>query len=127
MGMVCYPEYAQDLGEFCNLASGSSTCGDAGTYTVSVSQDIPAQAEGYSSYFSMATVKLLMNYDAECARGSGNSGYFMMGVAAVPAVGIAALFMYRRRRRPLIVLNEDETDHNFVEMNNFKQMNGAMA
>ena len=115
---MCYPEYAHDLGEFCSLVSSSGSCGDAGTYTVSVTQDIPAEAEGYSSYFSMVTIKLFLNYDAACASGSGgNSAYFMMGVAAVPAVGLMGLFMYgRRRRRPLIVLDEGEKNHPFVEM-----------
>ena len=132
--MGCYADYSRNLGKFCNYVthSGGEECGSTGTYNVNdITQDLPEQTSSYSSYFGMATIKLLMNYDPDCASSDGSSYGQLMSVAAVPIVGLVAFAMHRRhKRRPLIVLNEEEGESNqeFVEMKDIEiYRTGAMV
>jgi LPXTG-motif cell wall-anchored protein len=129
-GLACFDKYKQEVGTICDMISSETVaCGVAADdYTLSKSFDIPEEANKVSYLWSMITIKVFIGDEESCEQetGSSSSGYLMVGVAGMFAVGGVSLYFMRRRRRPLIVLDEDgegTSQHRFIEM----EMNSASA
>mmetsp|Transcript_18098 Transcript_18098/g.43797 ORF Transcript_18098/g.43797 Transcript_18098/m.43797 type:complete len:258 (+) Transcript_18098:246-1019(+) len=136
-GAMCYPEYKQDGGNICDIitkdssktnSGGDSSCdGSTGTYSIvdGTSFPVPSEAEKYIGSSSMSfgvTVKVLVGGDEECTQEStvDNSAAFMgYGVASLLGVAGTALYFMKKRRRPLLVL--EDADKSFVEMKDQEQ------
>mmetsp|Transcript_22488 Transcript_22488/g.41858 ORF Transcript_22488/g.41858 Transcript_22488/m.41858 type:complete len:218 (-) Transcript_22488:92-745(-) len=128
-GAACLNQYAQEVGSICNYITSTSgdECGSAGEYTITQTFEIPEEAQKYKSLFSMATVKVLVGDDEDCEQ--SRSAYLTVGVASLFAVSGVSLYFMRRRKRPLLVLDDEEdgqgtAQHRFIEM---KDTMGAMA
>jgi hypothetical protein len=126
-GMMCFDSYKQDAGSICDLISSESVaCGAAGDYTISESFTIPEEANKISSMWSLFTIKVYIGDEEACqqeASSSSSSAYLMVGVAGLLGVGGVSFFM-RRKRRPLIVLEEDGEGNG---QSRFIEMGSAMA
>ncbi len=123
-GMYCHEKYAQSLGKLCDLVTNDAgdVCGTAGTYTVNeVSYPIPDTAT-VQSMMRMTTIRLLLDYDAECTGGK-TSFPWLYGMSVAPVLGVAWYLKQRQRRRPLLVLDGGD---GFVEMTDIERV-GAMA
>ncbi|KAL3906160.1 MAG: hypothetical protein SGILL_009383 [Bacillariaceae sp.] len=131
-GNVCFDNYKQDAGDVCSLLTtpDGGSCGSAGTYSVDLAFDVPEQAQQYVNSFtsSLFTIKVLIDDDETCQASADatTQGFIMVGVGSV--IGASALFFMRRRKKPLLVL-EDAGDEqiefgtpraNFVEMKGFE-------
>lgn len=124
-GMYCHEKYAQNLGMMCDLVTNDAgeACGTAGTYTVNeVTYPIP-DTKSVKSMMGMATIRLLLSYDAECS-GAKTSFPWLYGMSVVPLVGVAWYLRQRQRRRPLLVLEDGAS--NFVEMKDVQRL-GSMV
>ena len=125
-GAMCYPEYAQDGGNICDIITKDSSCdGSTGTYSIvdGTSFPVPAQAEKYIGSSSMSfgvTIKVLVGGNEECTQeatvesSNSNAAFMGFGVASLFGVAGTALYFMKKRRRPLLVL--EDADQSFVEM-----------
>jgi hypothetical protein len=117
-GLYCYPNYAQELGSFCDLAThlAGAECGSAGVYSLTNSTFyVPETAMNYTNYMSIGQVKLYLAYSAECESGrTTNSFAKWLGFSVIPLAGVATAVAKRRRRRPLLIIEGGSDD--FVEM-----------
>ena len=133
-GAMCYPEYAQDGGNICDIitkdssktnSGGDSSCdGSTGTYSIvdSTSFPVPAEAEKYIGSSSLSfgvTIKVLVGGDEECTQEAtvdNSNAAALMGFSVASMFGVAgtALYFMTKRRRPLLVL--EDADKSFVEM-----------
>ena len=134
-GRICFDQAQQDVGEICNLISNAdgNDCGTAGSYTVDQTFEIPEEAQAFSSVWSMFTIKVLIDDEESCQQevDSSNAAFLMVGVGSVFVV--SGLYFMRRRKKPLLVLDESEDEvnfegtprHHFVEMKGYDA--GRMA
>lgn len=135
-GKICFDQYKQDAGEICNLISNAdgNDCGTAGSYTVNETFEIPEQAQSISSIWSMFSIKVLIDDEESCQQeaDSSNAAFLMVGVGSLFLV--SGMYFMRRRKNPLLVLNEDDEEeanldgtprHHFVEMRGYEA--GRMA
>jgi hypothetical protein len=121
-GAICYSKYAQDGGNICDIITLDGSCdGSTGTYSVvdGTSFPIPAEAEQYISSSSMSfgvTIKVLVGGDEECTQEStvDNTAFMGYGFASLLGVAGTTLYFMKKRRRPLLVL--EDADQAFVEM-----------
>lgn len=122
-GAVCYPEYTQSGGSICDvLVDENGDCtGATGTYYIvdGFSAPIPSEAEEYigSSRMSFGvTIKVLVGADEECTTSAtvDNTSFIGLGMASLFAAAGTTLYFMKRRRRPLLVL--EDGDQAFVEM-----------
>lgn len=127
-GSMCFDSYKQDAGKICDLISSEEVdCGAAGDYTISESFVIPEEANQISSMWSFFTIKVYIGDEEACeqeASSSSSSAYLMVGVASLLGVGGVSLYFMRRKRRPLIVLNEDGEGNG---QSRFIELGSAMA
>ena len=133
---VCFDEYAQNGGSVCDLiyTTDGSECGSAGQYTIDQEFDIPEEATNHSWLMRFVTIRVLINNEEACtqnATSTSSSAFMTMGVASLFAVGGLSLYFMRRRRRPLIVLVEDDLAGNhvisFVQMNDMSPSVSSIA
>jgi hypothetical protein len=119
-GQICFDKYAQDAGNICNLIlSTGSACGTAGDYTIETEFELPEEVKNINWMWNMITVKVLVGDEEVCEQNAATSAYFTVGFASLFAVGGMSLYFMRRKKRPLIVLDDDaegEGQHRFVEM-----------
>lgn len=122
-GAMCYPEYKQSGGNICSLIDKDGSCdGSTGTYSVvdGTTFAVPAKAEKYITSSSMSfgvVIKVLVGGNEECTQEStiDNSAAFMgFGIASLLGVAGTSLYFMKKRRRPLLVL--EDGDKSFVEM-----------
>mmetsp|Transcript_9135 Transcript_9135/g.19154 ORF Transcript_9135/g.19154 Transcript_9135/m.19154 type:complete len:228 (-) Transcript_9135:369-1052(-) len=123
---VCFDEYAQDGGKVCDLISSTSgsECGSAGEYQIDQEFDIPDEVTNHSWAMAFVTIKVLINNEEACtqnATSDSSSAFMATGMASLFAVGGLSLYFMRRRKRPLLVLDEtmygERRIAGFVEMN----------
>lgn len=125
---ICFDEYAQSGGNICNLISTSdgSSCGSAGKYSIDQEFDIPDEVTNHSWLMRFVTIRVLIGNEEACTQdatssSSSTAGFLTVGVASLFAVGGMSLFM-RRRRKPLIVLEEDALDNHVISFVQMKDM-----
>lgn len=127
---ICFDEYAQSGGNICNLISTSdgSDCGSAGQYSIDQEFDIPDEVANHSWLMRFVTIHVLIGNEEACTQdatssSSSSAGFLTLGVASLFAVGGMSLFFMRRRRKPLIVLEEDAvTDNHVISFVQMKDM-----
>lgn len=112
----CPDQWSLEEGSICDWVTSTdgSDCGTQGTYTVSHEIDIPEEANDFSAYFtSLITIKAIIGDEDACEQ-SATAASLTYGVASLFCVSGLSLFYVRRRRKPLLVL--EESNDNFVEM-----------
>jgi hypothetical protein len=120
LGFMCYRQYAETLGSFCDLAAhqtNGTTCGSSGTYYLNASTyDIPEEIKTYTGgYLGAIEIKLYLGLSEDCeAQRTTSSFATWLGFSVVPVAGLATIFVRRQRRRPLLHL--EEASDSFVEM-----------
>ena len=72
----------------------------------------------------MFEVKVLIDDEEACQQeaDSTNAAFLMVGVGSI--VGASALFFIRRRRKPLLVLDEEEVNFDGAPQSQFVEMKG---
>ena len=129
---ICFEEYTQSGGNICNLIStsdGSSDCGSAGQYVIEQEFDIPDEVNNRSWWMTFVTIRVLVGNEDACTQdatssssSTSSSAFIGVGIASLFAVGGLSIFTHfmRRRKRPLIVLEENALADNhatsFVQM-----------
>jgi hypothetical protein len=120
---ICFDEYTQSGGNICNLISTSdgSDCGSAGQYVIEQEFDIPDEVKNRSWLMTFVTIRVLVGNEDACTQdatssSSTSSAFIGVGIASLFAVAGLSVFTHfmRRRKRPLIVLEEDAIS--FVQM-----------
>lgn len=122
---VCFKEYSQDVGKICNILENTdgNECGTAGSYSIDESFSIPDKVQKSGAIMGAVVIKVMVGDEQACTqRATISSSNMTYGVTSLGIVAVVGVYLKRKRRRPLIIL--EEAKDGFVEMGD---MPGAMA
>mmetsp|Transcript_26034 Transcript_26034/g.61191 ORF Transcript_26034/g.61191 Transcript_26034/m.61191 type:complete len:229 (-) Transcript_26034:374-1060(-) len=125
---LCLDEYAQNGGSICDFISTTdgSECGSAGTYVIDQEFDVPEMVTDHSWLMRLVTIRVLINDEEACTQNAttnaSSSAFMATGMASLFAVGGLGLYFMRRRKRPLLVLDEAAYRHTDQHVGRFVQM-----
>jgi len=110
--MYCFKNYAEEIGNFCELAEhkDGEKCGTSGVYNIEGDFYVPEKARS----FMMASIKLVMDFDESCKKVKNDDYAFLVGISAVPMVGLVAYMVHRSKKRS--VVNMEGANEPMMEM-----------